>query len=129
MANKILLDTNVVIRFLTRDHEEYYHKSVEIFRDIESGKKEALLMDFIFAEIIYVLKRIYKYSKNDIASVLKKLLLYKNLYTENKLITFEALEIYADKNIDFADAMLCAKQKLEGFEIISFDKDLERCQK
>ena len=129
MANKILLDTNVVIRFLTRDNEEYYHKSVEIFRDIESGKTEALLMDFIFAEIIYVLKRIYKYSKNDITSVLKKLLLYKNLYTENKLITFEALEIYADKNIDFADAMLCAKQKLEGFEIISFDKDIERCQK
>ena len=129
MANKILLDTNIVIRFLTRDNEEYYHKSVEIFRDIESGKTEALLMDFIFAEIVYVLKRIYKYSKNDIASVLKKLLLYKNLYTENKLITFEALEIYADKNIDFADAMLCAKQKLEGFEIISFDKDIERCQK
>jgi len=129
MANKILLDTNVVIRFLTRDNEEYYLKSVEIFRDIESGKTEALLMDFIFAEIIYVLKRIYKYSKNDITSVLKKLLLYKNLYTENKLITFEALEIYADKNIDFADAMLCAKQKLEGFEIISFDKDIERCQK
>jgi len=129
MANKILLDTNVIIRFLTRDHEEYYHKSVEVFRDIESGKIEALLMDFILAEVIYVLKRIYKYSKNDIASVLKKLLLYKNLYTENKLITFEALEIYADKNIDFADAMLCAKQKLEGFEITSFDKDIERCQK
>ena len=129
MANKILLDTNVIIRFLTRDHEEYYHKSVEVFRDIESGKIEALLMDFILAEVIYVLKRIYKYSKNDIASVLKKLLLYKNLYTENKLITFEALEIYADKNIDFADAMLCAKQKLEGFEILSFDKDIDRCQK
>jgi len=129
MANKILLDTNVIIRFLTRDHEEYYHKSVEIFRNIESGKIEALLMDFILAEVIYVLKRIYKYSKSDIATVLKKLLLYKNLYTENKLITFEALEIYEDKNIDFADAMLCAKQKLEGFEIISFDKDIERCQK
>ena len=86
-------------------------------------------MDFILAEVIYVLKRIYKYRKSDIATVLKKLLLYKNLYTENKLITFEALEIYEDKNIDFADAMLCAKQKLEGFEIISFDKDIERCQK
>ena len=129
MANKILLDANVVIRFLTRDNEKYYLKSVEIFRDIESGKIEALLMDFIFAEIIYVLKRIYEYSKIDISSALKKLLLYDNLYTENKLVTFEALEIYADKNIDFADAMLCAKHRLEGFEIISFDKDIERCKK
>jgi predicted nucleic-acid-binding protein len=129
MANKFLLDTNIIIRFLTRDSEEYYQKSVEIFRNIESEKIEVMLMDFILAEVIYVLKRIYKYSKNDIATVLKKLLLYKNLYTENKLITFEALEIYADKNIDFADAMLCAKQKVEGFEILSFDKDIERCQK
>ena len=129
MASKVLLDANVLIRFLTRDHEEHYLKSVEIFRDIESGKIEAMLMDFILAEVIYVLKRIYKYEKKDISSTLKKLLLYKHLYTENKLVTFEALEIYADKNIDFADSLLCAKKRLEGFEIVSFDKDIERCSR
>ena len=136
MASKVLLDANVLIRFLTRDHDEHYLKSIEIFRDIESGKIEAMLMDFILAEVIYVLKRIYKLEKKDISSTLKKLLLYKHLYTENKLVTFEALEIYADKNIDFADknidfadALLCAKKKLEGFEIVSFDKDIGRCLK
>lgn len=129
MASRVLLDANVIIRFLTRDYEEHYLKSVEIFRDIENGKIEAMLLDFILAEVIYVLKRIYKHTKNDISSALKRLLLYKYLYTENKLITFEALEIYADKNIDFADAMLCAKQRLEGFEIVSFDKDIGRCSK
>ena len=127
MANKLLLDTNIVVRFLVRDHEEHYLKSVEIFRAIEEENTAALLMNFILAEVIYVLKRIYKYEKKEITSTLKKLLLYKNLYTENKLITFEALEIYAEKNIDFADAMLCAKKSLEGFEIVSFDRDIERC--
>ena len=129
MASKVLLDANVLIRFLTRDHEEHYFKSVEIFREIESGKVEAMLMDFILAEVIYVLKRIYKYEKSEISSTLKKLLLYKHLYTENKLVTFEALDIYANKNIDFADSLLCAKKKLEGFEIVSFDKDIGRCLK
>ena len=129
MASKVLLDANILIRFLTRDHEEHYLKSVEIFRDIENGKIEAMLMDFILAEVIYVLKRIYKHEKKDISSALKKLLLYNHIYTENKLVTFEALDIYADKNIDFADAMLCAKKKLEGFEIVSFDKDIGRCLK
>ena len=127
MANRILLDTNVVVRFLIRDNEEYFLKSVAIFQDIEEGKIEAMLMDFIVAEIVYVLHRIYRHSKKEIATTLKKLLLYEHLYTENKLITFEALEIYAEKNIDFADAVLCAKQRLEGFEIISFDKDIGRC--
>ncbi|BAF71658.1 PIN domain-containing protein [Sulfurovum sp. NBC37-1] len=127
MANRILIDTNVVVRFLTRDNEKYFLKSVAIFQDIEDGKMEAMLMDFIVAEIVSVLHRIYKHSKKEIATTLKKLLLYDHLYTENKLITFEALEIYAEKNIDFADAVLYAKQRLEGFEIISFDKDIEKC--
>ncbi|MFK5975811.1 MAG: PIN domain-containing protein [Sulfurovum sp.] len=129
MVNKVLLDTNVIIRFLVRDHEEHYIKSIEIFRAIEEGQIEAMLMDFILAEVIYVLRRIYKYEKTEISSTLKKLLLYQYLYTENKLITFEALEIYANKNIDFADALLCAKQNLEGFEIISFDKDIKKCRR
>ena len=64
---------------------------------------------------IYI--RVYKYEKREISSTLKKILLYDNLYTENKLVTFEALEIYADKNIDFADAMLCAKKNL-GLKVI-----------
>jgi predicted nucleic-acid-binding protein len=127
MATKVLLDANILIRFLVRDHEEHYLKSVEIFRAIEEGKMEAMLMDFIMAEVIYVLKRIYKYEKKEISSTLKKILLYKHLYTENKLVTFEALELYAEKNVDFADAMLCAKKNLEGFEIVSFDKDIGRC--
>jgi predicted nucleic-acid-binding protein len=127
MANKILLDANIIIRFLVRDNEEHFLKSVEIFRAIENRYKEAILMDFILAEVIYVLKRIYKYEKEEIASALKKLLLYENLHTENKLVTFEALEIYSQKNIDFADAMLCTKKKLEGYEIASFDKDLDNC--
>lgn len=127
MANRILLDTNVLIRFLTKDHEEHYRKSVEVFRDIESGKTEAVLMDFILAEAVYVLRRIYKHEREDISSALKKLLLYQYIYTDNKIVTFEALDIYAKRNIDFADAMLCAKKNIEGFEIVSFDKDIERC--
>jgi len=127
MANKVLLDANVLIRFLTKDHEEHYKISYKIFEQIESGEKEALLMDFILVEVVYVLKRIYKYEKSDISTALKKLLLYNHLYTENKLVTFEALNIYSDKNIDFADAMLYAKRNIDGFEIVSFDKDLDRC--
>ena len=127
MGNRVLLDANVVLRFLVRDNEELYAKSLTVIKDIEAGKIEALLLDFIMAEIVYVLKRIYKVEKEAIANALKKLLLSDNIYTDNKIVTFEALDIYANKNIDFTDAMLCAKKNLEGFEIISFDKDMRKC--
>ena len=73
---------------------------------------------------MYVLKRIYKLEKEDISNALQRLLMYDNLYLENKIITYEALSLYAQKNIDYADAYLCAKAKLENFEIVSFDKDI-----
>jgi len=127
MANKVLLDTNILIRFLTRDHEEYYIKSVEIFNQIEAGKMDAMLLDFILAEIVYLLRRVYKVEKEKISLLLKKILMYEHIYMDNQLIAFEALDIYANKNIDFADAMLCAKKNLEGYEVISFDKDIKKC--
>ncbi len=127
MANKVLLDTNILVRFLTQDHAEHYLIAKQIFHTIEAGKMDAMLLDFILAEVVYVLRRIYKVEKKKISQVLKKILMYEHIYTSNHLITFEALDIYAQKNIDFADAMLCAKKNLEGYEVISFDKDIEKC--
>ena len=40
---------------------------------------------------------------------------------------FEFLNILKNKNIDFIDALLCAKSKLLGYEVKSFDKDLKKC--
>ena len=127
MPNKVLLDANVIIRFLTRDHEAHYLEAEKIFTNIEAGEMDAMIPDFILAEIVYVLRRIYKVEKANISLSLKKLLMYEHIYTNNHLITFEALDIYANKNIDFADALLCAKKNLEGYEVISFDKDVKRC--
>ena len=74
MATRVLLDANVVIRFLVRDDEVLYQKSYEVMKEIEQGKIEELLMYFILAEIIYVLKCIYKINKIQISNTLKKIL-------------------------------------------------------
>ena len=126
MSKKILLDTNVIVRFLVQDNQEHFIKAVKIFQDIEDLHTEAYLMDFILAEVVYVLKRIYKFDKKLISHTLQQLLMYPNLFLDNKLVAYEALSIYSDKNIDFADAYLCAKRKLEGYKIVSFDKDLNK---
>jgi predicted nucleic-acid-binding protein len=43
------------------------------------------------------------------------------------VILNEVFNLIENKNIDFVDALLCAKSKLQGFEKISFDKDLKKC--
>ena len=127
MPKRVLLDTNIIVRFLVRDHETHFQKAYQIFQDIEDMKLEAHLLDFILAEVVYVLKNIYKFPKKDISKTLQQLLMYQNLILENKLISYEALTIYHEKNIDFADAYLCAKKSLEDYEILTFDKDIQKC--
>lgn len=99
----------------------------QFFKDLELGHKSAILLEIIIGEIIYVLKSVYKQKKDLIRRQLKLLFDYENLHIENQYIMREALKVYANKNIDFADAILCAKKNLEGYEVMSFDKDLKRC--
>jgi len=127
MTSKILLDTNIIIRLLMRDNEEHYKIAHTFFTNLEAGEKNAILLDIIMGEIIYVLKSYYKQDKKYIVDRLKVLLQYENLEVSNRAIIIESLEIYEKRNIDFADALLCAKKNLEGYEVMSFDKDVKRC--
>jgi len=127
MTNKILLDANIIVRFFMRDNEEHYKIAETFFMALEAGQKYAILLDIIMAEIVYVLKSYYKQDKKYIVDRLELLLQYENLEVSNSAVIIEALEVYANKNIDFADAMLCAKKNLEGYEVMSFDKDLKKC--
>ncbi|MDQ7085672.1 MAG: PIN domain-containing protein [Sulfurovum sp.] len=127
MQDKVLLDANIIIRFFEGSQATDYPKALQIIEDINQGKIKALLLDLIIAEIVYVTKRIYKRTKKEISEVLSEFILMENLYVENQAISLEAVRLYADKNIDFADAILCAKQNLEGYRLVSFDRDLKRC--
>ena len=109
------------------DNEEHYKIAQTFFTDLEAGKKNARLLDIIIGEIVYVLKSYYKQDKKFIADRLKILLQYENLEVSNRAIIIEALEVYVHRNIDFADAMLCAKKNLEGYDVMSFDKDVKKC--
>lgn len=127
MKNRVLIDTNIIVRLTVRDHEAHYLIAKELFEKIENREVEVELLDIIIGEVIYVLHKIYDYSKDEIVMTLKKILNYAYVVVDNKVLMHEALEIFRSKNIDFADAMLCAKKNLEGYEVMSFDKDLKKC--
>jgi predicted nucleic-acid-binding protein len=110
-----------------RDNEEHYKIAKAFFVELEAGKKNAILLDIIIAEIVYVLKSYYKQDKKYIADRLKVLLQYEHLEVSSNAIIVEASEVYVRNNIDFADAILCAKKNLEGYGVMSFDKDAKKC--
>jgi len=122
-----LLDTNVIIRFLVGDHEEHLEKSIVIFKDIEKAKVQVEILEGVLMEAFFVLTKFYKIPKNDVINDLKTILNFNGVINSNKTILYEALNIIENRNIDFVDALICAKSKLQGFGKLSFDEDVKKC--
>lgn len=122
-----LLDTNIIIRFLVGDHQDHLAKSIEIFKDIESAKMQVEILDGVLMEAFFVLTKFYKLPKSEVINDLKTILALNGVINSNKPILYETLTLIEVKNIDFVDAMICAKTKLQGFVKLSFDNDLEKC--
>jgi predicted nucleic-acid-binding protein len=124
--NKVLLDANIIVRFLIGDGGQLYQRSVKLFRKIEEGKLKATLLEPVLAEVVYVLQKVYQVDPEDISAVLVPIIELKSIKTSNQTVIINALEIFHRENIDFVDAILCAYHRVAGLEVISFDKKLGR---
>jgi len=122
-----LIDTNTIVRFLVGDHEDYLIESTKIFESIESRKIEVEILDTVIMEVLFVMIKYYKLPKADVVNDLKSILVMEGIVNTNKVILVEALSVYLDKNIDFVDALICVKNKIQGYDWISFDSDIKKC--
>jgi len=122
----ILIDSNIIIRFLVGDHEEHLIESTRIFEEIESGKIEVEMLDVVLMETLFALTKFYGLPKAEVVLDLKAILAMQGVINSNKVILFDTLSLFADKNVDFVDALICAKSKLQGYDWLSFDRDISK---
>ena len=125
--NVTIIDANVVLRYLLRDHEEFYREAETLFNQAFSGKKKVFINDAVIAEVVYVLSGFYKVSRQEIAQVLKELLKAKGISAVDKDVLVNALKIFAEKNIDFVDCLICAYGN--RCQVMSFDRKVRKCVK
>ncbi len=120
---KKIIDANVILRFFLSDDEEKFLKAKEFFRKLEFGENETLLTEIVFAEVIWVLNKVYNIPREEVCSKYLKLLNYKGLKTVfDKEIFTESLNLYSSHTIDIQDIFLAVLAKFKDNIIISFDK-------
>jgi predicted nucleic-acid-binding protein len=123
--NFYLIDTNIVIRFLTRDHKELSEKSAEIFKKIEKGEIKAKITESVLAEIVYVIMKIYGKDREFTANTIKKILDLKGIVNRDKNQLKRALNIFTNQKIDIVDSLLLSRAN-QCLGVLSFDKDLNK---
>ena len=122
---KAVVDANVILRYLLRDSEDLYRKAEEFFEDVFRGKKLAFIRDAVVAEVIYVLEKLYKIGKKEIADVISELLNLRHIKVADKSVLLTALNIYSNRNMDFVDCLIYAYSQI--YEVVSFDREVNKC--
>lgn len=117
-----LLDTNILIRFLTSDNKYQADKVAKLLQS--AAEKSLEITDVVFVEIIFVLLSFYLLSKEEILIKMRSILQYPAIKTNNRLLE-KALTIFEYTNISFVDAYTCAKSSLEKKVAYSFDKKMQ----
>jgi len=99
------LDTNVVIRFLTHDDPPQTAAALRLMNTL-SAESPGFVSLVVVAEIVWVLKISYAYTKKEIEQVLDGLLHSKELVIERAEIVFQALRKFSDSRTDVADCLI-----------------------
>jgi len=113
------IDANVILRYLLGDHPEYSPRAAEI---IETSAVYAARE--VLCEVVYVLSGVYAVDRNTIKEKLIELITLDTVDVDDTQILTVALQTYADRKIDFVDALLYAHKKVHGDSIVTFDQKL-----
>jgi predicted nucleic-acid-binding protein len=121
------IDTNVLVRFLTRDDENQYELARSLIQSrLDAG--EALLVSLLVVmETEWVLRSRYGSTKPRIIEVLTGLLESRETVFEDESSLEEALFSWRESNADFADCLIVARGRRLGCrKVVSFDAKAAR---
>ncbi|MBM3282820.1 type II toxin-antitoxin system VapC family toxin [Candidatus Gottesmanbacteria bacterium] len=123
---KYFVDTNIILRFLTRDEEVQFRACRELFKKAKAGKIDLITSSLVIFEIIWTLISYYEEPKTSVIEKIISLLELPHFTVEHKEIILESLAIWQHKNIKFNDAFnFVWTQKGKIALIYSYDKDFD----
>ena len=123
------LDTNVILRFLTKDHPEQSMAALALLEQLADGRLAATTSESVIVEVVQVLssRALYSLSRAEVMKHVRAVLGLKGLKLPGKGIYRAALDIYSSTNVDFVDALTAAQMKHRGIAtILSFDRHFDR---
>ena len=113
----LAVDTNVVVRYLTRDDAEQFAKASALI-----GSEDVYVSTTVLLETEWVLRRAYRFSRERVVAALAAFAGLPRVTLEDPTLAAKALD-WTRHGMDFADALHLAKaQGCDAF--VSFDRRL-----
>ncbi len=105
------LDTNVLVRFLVRDDRAQYKAAVALINNEVANGHKVMVGLLVILETEWVLRSRYAVEKNEMLATLSRLLSAVDVECEDSPSLEEALFIWRNSNVDFADCLIGARNR------------------
>ncbi|PWC33211.1 type II toxin-antitoxin system VapC family toxin [Azospirillum sp. TSO35-2] len=114
---RLAIDTNVLVRFLTWDDPEQAAEAARVIEDAET----VFISTVVLCEVVWVLKRAYRYKASEIVATLRDLIESRTVET-NRAAAESGLRLLGAGG-DFADGViLYESEKGKAAKLVTFDQ-------
>jgi predicted nucleic-acid-binding protein len=120
---KVIIDTNLLVRYLTNDEPQKARAVENLLNSAEKGDLKIFIPSIVIAELIWVLESYYQLKSDKINDLIDAIIKTPGIEVADKKIIIPAMELYRENNIDFIDAWLISFAREMDFKTIyTFDK-------
>jgi uncharacterized protein len=119
------LDTNIFLRYLTRDDAQKHQACLVLFQQAEQNQVSLVTSEAVITEVVYVLSspKHYQLSRPRIQVALSRLLILSGLKVPQRQVCLRALDLYAKHNLDFEDCLSLAHMEQQDLtQLYSYDR-------
>lgn len=122
----LLLDTNVLLRFILKDDAAAFAKSQSYLQQAKENQVKAKIMSAVIPEIVYVLAGYYQVERQQIAQIMAEIVATPYLEIENRTCWEQVFSHYAQEKIDLVDLYLAVSAQNTKAQLITFDQELQQ---
>lgn len=126
MSLRYLVDTNVLLRFLSGQPVKQAEAARKLFEAAAAGEATLEVSPVIVAETLYTLNSFYEVERGVAADKVLALLRRRGVKVRDADQVFGALKRLQSANVGFADAFLAEGAAEEGIPVASFDRDFDK---
>lgn len=127
-SSRYFLDSNIILRFLLKDHPTLSPKAKLVFDKISDTGIFVLVSTLVLHEVVYLLEKFYKLHRSAVYYKVNKILDFDNLDVIDleKEATAKALLDYKNTRVDFPDCIYKQIVLENDMKLLSFDEEFKK---
>lgn len=108
------IDTNILVRYLTGDDPKQSRAAEKFLRKNCTAGRQGWIGAIVLCELAWVLSRGYKYTRDEVATVIGQLLKTAEFELEDNACVRRTLRVYEEQGGDFPDALIAGRNAAAG---------------